>query len=132
MTSELLAGTAGTLALRALLALAIFGVFTSTVYLLLTFVAAARHMLRARAAQAVIDAVPDESLPPVTILKPIHNAEQELAANLESFFRQNYPNFEVVFGVRDTENPAYQVARDVCARYPGVPSRIVISGPPVW
>jgi ceramide glucosyltransferase len=80
----------------------------------------------------VVDAIPVESLPPVTILKPIHNAEQELAANLESFFRQDYPNFEVIFGVRDTENPAYRVAREVCARHAGVPSRIVISGPPVW
>jgi len=132
MISDLVAGTAGTLALRALLALAVFGVFTSSVYLILTFIAAARHMLRVSAAQAVIDAIPDESLPPVTILKPIHNAEQELGANLESVFQQDYPNFEVIFGVRDTENPAYQVAREVCARHPDVPSRIVISGPPTW
>lgn len=132
MTSDLLAGTAGTLALRALLALAVFGVFTSSVYLVLSLLAAARHLLRARAAQAMVDAIPDDSLPPVTILKPIHNAEQELAANLESFFRQDYPNFEVIFGVRDAENPAYRVAREVCARHPGIPSRIVISGPPAW
>jgi ceramide glucosyltransferase len=37
-----------------------------------------------------------------------------------------------VIGARDAENPALKIAREVCARYPHIPSRIVLSGIPTW
>ena len=40
-------------------------------------------------------------LPPVTILKPLCGAEPGLYANLRSFCLQNYPEYQIVFGVRD-------------------------------
>ncbi len=117
---------------RALLFLAIAGSFTSTIYLAMTLVAATRHLRRARTAQAAADAVPKSSLPSVTVFKPVHGMEEQLAANLESFFRQDYPDYEVVFGVRDTDNPAARIAQEVRARYPQIPSRMIVSGPPAW
>ncbi len=98
----------------------------------MTLVATARHLLRARSAQAAAAATPSASLPPVTIFKPVHGMEEELAANLESFFQQDYPDYEVIFGVRDAENPAVKIAEEVRARYPHVPSRVILSGPPLW
>jgi ceramide glucosyltransferase len=115
-----------------LLWIAILGTATSTIYLVLTLLAAGRHRRLALVAQAKVDATAEASLPPVTILKPVHGAEQRLEENLESFFRQTYPRYEVIFGVRDVENPAYRVAQSVCARHPEIPSQIVISGPPEW
>jgi ceramide glucosyltransferase len=115
-----------------LLWIAILGTFTSIIYLGLTFVATARHLTQAGLAQAKVDATPETALPPVTILKPVHGAEEKLGDNLESFFRQQYPDFEVIFGVRDVDNPAYRIVEEVRARHPEVPSRIVISGPPPW
>jgi ceramide glucosyltransferase len=120
------------LAWRALLFLALAGCFTSTVYLAMTLVATARHLLRARSAQAAAAATPSASLPPVTIFKPVHGMEEELGANLESFFQQDYPDYEVIFGARDAENPAVKIAEEVRARYPHVPSRVILSGPPLW
>ncbi len=117
---------------RALLFLALAGSFTSTVYLAMTLVATARHLRSARKAQAVADATPASSLPPVSIFKPIHGMEEQLAANLESFFQQDYSDYEVIFGARDAENPAVKVAQEVRARYPHIPSSIVLSGPPTW
>jgi len=117
---------------RALLLVALAGSFTSTVYLALTLVATARHLRRARVAQAVASATPTSSLPPVTIFKPVHGMEEHLAANLKSFFQQDYPDYEVIFGVRDTENPAAKIADEIRARYPHVPSRLIVSGPPAW
>lgn len=117
---------------RALVLLALAGTFSSTIYLGMTLIAAARHLRRARAAQAATDATPAASLPPVTIFKPVHGAEEQLAANLESFFQQQYPDYEVVFGVRDMENPAARIAEEVRSRYPWIPSRIVLSGRPLW
>lgn len=117
---------------RAVMLLALAGSFTSTVFLGMTVVAAARHLGRVRAAQAAIDETPVASLPPVTIFKPVHGAEEQLAANLESFFQQDYPEYEVIFGVRDMDNPAARIAEEVRARYPRIPSRIIVSGPPSW
>ncbi|HUA15904.1 MAG TPA: glycosyltransferase [Verrucomicrobiae bacterium] len=117
---------------QALLVVALFGSLTSTIYLGMTLVAMVRYLRRARPAQHEANATPSSSLPPVTIFKPVHGWEEQLAANLESFFRQDYPDYEVIFGVRDMENPAARIAEQVRGRYPGIPSRIVISGPPVW
>jgi ceramide glucosyltransferase len=117
---------------RALLFLALAGSFTSTVYLALSLVATVRYLRRARAAQAAANATPASSLPPVTIFKPVHGMEEQLAADLESFFQQDYPDYEVIFGVRDMDNPAARIAEEVRARYPHVPSRVIVSGPPEW
>lgn len=117
---------------RALLLLALAGSFTSTVYLAMTLAATARHLRRARAAQSAATATPTDSLPPVTIFKPVHGMEEQLAANLESFFQQDYPDYEVIFGARDADNPAVKIAEEIRGRYPHVPSRVVISGPPAW
>jgi ceramide glucosyltransferase len=71
-------------------------------------------------------------LPPVSVLKPVHGLEARLRENLESFFHQDYPAYEVLFAA-DTENdPALDVVREVCARYPHIPSRILVTGPRPW
>ncbi len=116
----------------ALLFLALVGSFTSTVYLLLTLVATARHLRRARVAQAAAEATPAASLPAVTIFKPVHGMEEQLAANLESFFQLDYPDYEIIFGARDADNPAMKVVEEIRARYPQVRSRVIYSGPPMW
>ena len=117
---------------RALLLLALAGTFTSTIYLALTLVATVRYLRRARLARADASAVEASSLPPVTIFKPVHGMEEELAANLESFFQQDYSDYEIVFGVRDADNPAAKIAEELRGRYPQVPSRMIVSGPPGW
>jgi ceramide glucosyltransferase len=117
---------------RALLLLALAGSFTSTIYLVMTLVATSRHLRRARSAQAAVNTTPTASLPPVTIFKPLHGMEAQLAANLESFFQQDYPDYEVIFGARDADNPAIKIAEEIRSRYPHVPSRVITSGPPVW
>jgi len=117
---------------RALLLVALVGSFTSTIYLAMTLVATARHLRRARAARSAARATPAASLPPVTIFKPVHGMEEQLAANLESFFQQDYPDYEVIFGVRDRENPAAKIAEEIRARHPEIPSRLIVSGPPSW
>jgi ceramide glucosyltransferase len=117
---------------RALLLFALAGSFTSTVYLAMSLVATMRYLLLAKSAQTAATATPSASLPPVTIFKPVHGMEEELAANLESFFQQDYPDYEVIFGARDGDNPAAKIAEEVRARYPHVPSRVILSGPPPW
>ena len=111
---------------------AFLGVITSTIFLLLVLAAAWRFRVRARATRRFSSTVPMSDLPRVAILKPVHGMEPELADNLESFFQQDYPDFEILIGARDPDNAALAVARQVCGRHPEVKSRIVISGPPQW
>lgn len=117
---------------RLLLMVAFIGTISSSIFLLLVLVAAVRYRRRSAAEEREALAVPAAKLPSVSILKPVHGLEPRLAENLASFFEQDYPGFEIVIGARDTANPALTVAREVCARYPQVPSRIVLSGPPIW
>ena len=116
---------------RALLGIAVFGLFCSFVFLLLVLVAAVRFKKRANADRlSALDFAGD--LPSVTILKPVHGMEERLEENLASFFQQNYPDFEIILGARSAGDPAVGLAEKVRLRYPQVKSRIVISGAPTW
>lgn len=57
-------------------------------------------------------------LPPVTILKPLCGDEPFLADALASCCRQDYPVFQIVFGVQDAADPALAAVRDVQAKFP--------------
>src|SRR3954454_1979008 len=117
---------------RFLLTAALLGTLTSTIFLFMVLAAAIRYRNRAREARLAVASVSVESLPSVTILKPVHGMEPCLEQNLETFFHQDYPDFEIIFGARDAENAALQIAEKVRARHPQVKSRIVISGMPTW
>jgi ceramide glucosyltransferase len=69
--------------------------------------------------------------PPVSILKPLKGVDADLEGNLESFFRLEYPTYELVFGVADPGDPALAVARRVAARHPRVAARFATGGPEV-
>ena len=115
-----------------LLGLAFLGLITSFIYLCLVLLAAQRYKRNARVGAASARQIENASLPPVTILKPLHGMEPDLGRNLESFFRQSYPNFEIIFGVRDASDPALAVVERLRLNYPQVKSRVVLSGPPTW
>jgi len=71
---------------HALLALALLGTASSTVFLILALIAAHRYRRYAKKASRSTNAVPESSLPPITLLKPVHGMEPRLRENLESFF----------------------------------------------
>ncbi len=114
------------------LGLAILGTISSTVFLGMALVAARLYRRSAAAWQAKADAHEQQDFPPVTILKPVHGAEPNLENNLETFFRQDYPAFEIVFGCRNADDQALQAVERLRARYPQVPVRVVLSGHPAW
>lgn len=63
---------------------------------------------------------------PVTILKPLHRCEPDLAQNLETFFTQTYDGpVQIIFGVHDQSDPAIAVVRALQAKYPGADTAIV-------
>jgi ceramide glucosyltransferase len=94
--------------------------------------AATRWRRGAEAERRAAEATPESSLPPVTIFKPVHGMEARLEENLESFFRQDYPAFEVVLGARTASDEGLQVAERVRQRHPTIKSQVVVAGPPAW
>src|SRR5215472_12771999 len=84
-----------------LLLLAIAGLVACTVFLGLVVVAAWGYRRRPHPASS-----PSAGFPPVTLLKPVYGLEPNLENNLRSFFSQDYPVFELVFGARDLTDPA--------------------------
>jgi ceramide glucosyltransferase len=67
------------------------------------------------------------SQPPVTVLKPLCGLEPDLYEHLRSFCQQDYPQFEIVFGVRDQADPACSVAYQLVAEFPELPLKVVIN-----
>src|SRR3954471_9677085 len=64
--------------------------------------------------------------PPVTILKPLHRGEPDLAQNLETFFTQTYDGpVQIIFGVHDESDPAIAVVHALQAMYPLADTAIV-------
>lgn len=64
--------------------------------------------------------------PPITILKPLHGDEPLLEEALASFCTQDYPRFQIVFGLQDPADPALHVLRRLRARFPNVDIAMVI------
>ncbi|TLY61591.1 MAG: glycosyltransferase [Gammaproteobacteria bacterium] len=61
-----------------------------------------------------------EPMPAVTILKPLCGAEHGLYERLRSFCEQRYPDFQIVFGVRDLGDPALTAVRQLQRDFPGL------------
>ena len=108
-----------------LFVLSAIGLVSSTVYLVLVIIGCWRFRNSAERANSARG-----SLPPVTLLKPVHGLEPFLERNLESFFQQDYPQFEIIFGARDAHDPALRIVQSLQAKYPGVKTRVVLSGAP--
>lgn len=68
--------------------------------------------------------------PPVSILKPLYGTDRELERNLESFCRQEYPSYEILFSVRQETDEAVPAVRRLQERFPQVPMRLLVTGPP--
>jgi ceramide glucosyltransferase len=102
--------------------LSIIGIITSTMYALLVATGALRQARRRRAR------LPDRFAPPVSLLKPLHGLEPDLESHLQSFFEQDYPEFEIIFCARTDQDAGLEIARKVATRYPKIRSRFLCSG----
>jgi ceramide glucosyltransferase len=111
---------------RLFLSVALIGLISCTVFLILTLTSIVRFRWRMRRG------TPMDSVfwPRVTLLKPLCGMEPQLKRSLESFFAQEYPDFEIIFGTRDAADPALSVVESLQRRYPWVDVKVVFSGEP--
>ncbi len=110
--------------LKILLLFGFLGILTSTTYLLMVLVAALRFRLRPKPTS--------DFTPPVSLLKPLHGAEPGLREYLEGFFQLDYPEYEILFCARSEMDAGLAIARELSAKYPHVPVRILTTGESPW
>jgi len=72
-------------------------------------------------------AVVDDSLAPVTIMKPLKGEDHELYENLASFCAQDYPCFQVIFCVDNPQDPSLRVVERLRKDFPALDIEAVIS-----
>jgi ceramide glucosyltransferase len=86
-----------------------------------------RFFRRSRAPGPGVDAY----TPPVSILKPVKGIDPEAFRNYASFCEQDYPEFELLFGVADADDPAVAVITRLRHHYPNLNVRLLVA-PTVW
>jgi len=94
-------------------------ILSSLSYLIIIF--AARSFFRRR------NAAPRDFTPPVSVLKPVYGLEPEAYENFASFCRQDYSEYEVLFGVTNPQDAATHVIRKLIADFPALPIRLVVT-----
>jgi ceramide glucosyltransferase len=71
-------------------------------------------------------AQPLQSMPSVTIFKPLCGAEPETYECLRSFCDQDYPEFQVVFGVADANDPVLSIVERLKNEFPHREIRVAV------
>ena len=96
----------------------------SIVYCVLVVFAARSYL-----SQPVHAAAP---LPPLSVLKPLAGVDEGLETNLRTFFEQDHPEFEILFAVRESADPAISVVKSLQKQFPDRSSRLIVTGEPSY
>ncbi len=88
----------------------------SATYQLLTLCAGLRHLFRRPSPPFT---------PPVSILKPVRGTDERFAAAIESHASQDYPAFEILFGLTDPGDPAHEAIAALARAHPAIPMRVI-------
>jgi ceramide glucosyltransferase len=108
--------------LTAVQIVAVVGIASSSLYYLLCLWSAFRFQTERRTS---VPAVP--ALPPISILKPLKGLDPELYESLRSHCLQDYPEYEIIFGVNVADDPALETVKALQREFPDRRIRIVVS-----
>src|SRR5580700_8042786 len=105
-------------------ALAVAGTVTSVAYFCLCLWSAARFLRDRKAAGG--GARSTQQLTPISILKPLRGTDPEMYESFRSHCLQDYPEYEIIFGVNDANDPSIQLVQQLKAEFPQRPIRLMV------
>jgi ceramide glucosyltransferase len=94
---------------------AVVGIVSSLLYYLLCLWGAATFL---RGREAGEGARPTQALPPISILKPLKGVDPEIYESFRSHCQQDYPEYEIIFGVSDASDLASESVRALQKEFP--------------
>jgi ceramide glucosyltransferase len=72
---------------------------------------------------------PEFQPPPISILKPVRGRDPRFYEGIRSHALQDYPEFELLFGLSDPHDPALEDIRRLAAEFPERPIRVLVADP---
>jgi ceramide glucosyltransferase len=102
---------------------AILGCLSSCIYYLFCLGSAAAFLREPQARAGLPSA---QTLPPVSVLKPLKGADPEIYECFRSHCLQDYPEYEIIFGVSDPEDPVVASVKHLQREFPERAIRLVV------
>ncbi|MGA2022000.1 MAG: bacteriohopanetetrol glucosamine biosynthesis glycosyltransferase HpnI [Candidatus Sulfotelmatobacter sp.] len=102
---------------------AVAGIVSSSLYYLLCLWSAFKFLRERRRPGAA----PTLPLPPVSILKPLKGIDPEIYECFRSHCRQDYPEYEIIFGVSDANDAAIESVKALQREFPDRRIQLVVS-----
>ena len=110
------------LILRIIQIVGVVGIISSSLYYLLCLWGAAKFLRERKAeghANPARPGVPDPlTLPPVSILKPLKGTDPEMYESFRSHCLQDYPEYEIIFGVSNAADAAIESVKKLQREFP--------------
>src|SRR5579872_422752 len=102
---------------------ATLGMVSSALYYLLCLWSAAEFLGKQKAAEGRAP----QTFPPISILKPLKGADPEMYESFRSHCQQDYPEYEIIFGVSDPSDPAIEAVSRLQCEFPDRRIRLFVS-----
>src|SRR6185369_17343904 len=98
-------------------------------YYLVCLYGAARFLGERKAAgEGARPTLPTPPAPSVSILKPLKGTDPEMYESFRSHCLQDYPEYEIIFGVSDADDPAAELVRRLQTEFPQRAIQLVVCG----
>jgi len=103
---------------------AVIGAISSAIYYLICWWSAS-VFLRQQTAPRSHPALA-EAAPPISILKPLKGADPEIYECLRSHCLQEYPEYEIIFGASDPNDPAIATVKKLQSEFPANRIQLIV------
>ena len=103
---------------------AVLGIVSSSLYYLLCLWSASTFLREREAGEG---ARPTRALSPISILKPLKGTDPEIYESFRSYCLQDYPEYEVIFGVSDPKDAAIESVKALQREFPDRRIQLLVS-----
>ncbi len=108
------------------------GTASSSIYYLLCLWSAVKFLRERKAGEGPFDCISGQvrstqTMPPISILKPLKGTDPEMSHSFRSHCLQDYPEYEIIFGLSDPDDPAIESVRALQQEFPDRRIQLVVS-----